>query len=78
MKVTDCLLLQTDNLCVFFKIILYNLKEKNKLAQQLCRLYGVNKKADTPAHVYFAGFDKNGELYQECIQKIDGFEKYQV
>lgn len=53
-------------------------KEKNKLAQQLCRLYGVNKKADTPAHVYFAGFDKNGELYQECIQKIDGFEKYQV
>lgn len=53
-------------------------KEKGKLAQQLCRLYGVNKKADTPAHVYFAGFDKTGELYQECIQKIDGFEKYQV
>lgn len=53
-------------------------KEKSKLAQQLCRLYGVNKKADMPAHVYFAGFDKNGELYQECIQKIDGFEKYQV
>nr|XP_022321342.1 tRNA methyltransferase 10 homolog B-like [Crassostrea virginica] len=53
-------------------------KERSKLAQQLCRLYGVNKKADVPAHVYFAGFDKNGELYQECIRKIDGFEKYQV
>lgn len=65
-------------ICVFLNSLLFKWQEKSKLAQQLCRLYGVNKKADTPAHVYFAGFDKNGELYQECIRKIDGFEKYQV
>lgn len=54
------------------------LKEKSKLSQQLCRVYGVNRRAENPAHLYFAGFDKNGDLYKECIQKIDGFEKFMV
>lgn len=63
---------------ICFKLFVFLWQERSKLAQQLCRLYGVNKKADVPAHVYFAGFDKNGELYQECIRKIDGFEKYQA
>ncbi|XP_048772926.1 tRNA methyltransferase 10 homolog B-like [Ostrea edulis] len=54
------------------------LKEKSKLAQQLCRLYGVNWRTDVPAHIYFTGFDKKGDLYQECVRKIDGFEKFQL
>lgn len=31
MKFTDCLLLQTDNLCVLFKIILYNLNGRKRI-----------------------------------------------
>ncbi|KAK3088108.1 hypothetical protein FSP39_014766 [Pinctada imbricata] len=54
------------------------LSEKSKLAQQLCRLYGVNRKSVAPAHLYFVGFDKEGELYKECIRKNSGFHDYKV
>lgn len=54
-------------------------KEKSKLAQQLGRLYGVNRHAEYPAHLYFCGFAKTeGTLYKECIRKNSGFEKYIV
>jgi tRNA (guanine9-N1)-methyltransferase len=56
-----------------------NPKEHGKLAQQLCRLYGSNRQAPQPMHIYFSGFDaKTSPLYQECVRKNSGFEGYIV
>ncbi|KAI0211530.1 tRNA-dihydrouridine(16/17) synthase [NAD(P)(+)]-like [Lamellibrachia satsuma] len=53
-------------------------KEKSRLAQQLGRLYGANRGADKPLHVYFVGLDENGFLYEECVRKHQGFRQYMV
>ena len=53
-------------------------KEINRLVQQLCRLYGSNRKAEKPSHLYFTGLDKSGELYRECVKKNEGFADYLV
>ena len=53
-------------------------KECGRLAQQLCRVYGSNRKARCPAHLYFTSVDKNGFLYQECLRKNVGFENYMI
>ena len=55
-----------------------NQKEHGKLAQQLCRLYGSNRQALHPMHIFFTGFKKNGELYKECVRKNAGFEGYLI
>uniref|UniRef100_A0A6F9DAQ5 tRNA-dihydrouridine(16/17) synthase [NAD(P)(+)]-like n=1 Tax=Phallusia mammillata TaxID=59560 RepID=A0A6F9DAQ5_9ASCI len=55
-----------------------NEKEVNKLAGQLGRLYGSNRKAEKPARLYFSSFDHKGALWKECIRKHDGFENYLV
>ncbi|KAK2176579.1 hypothetical protein NP493_645g00004 [Ridgeia piscesae] len=53
-------------------------KEKSRLAQQLGRLYGANRGAEKPLHVYFVGLDENGFLYEECVRKHQGFRQYLV
>ncbi|XP_064598751.1 tRNA methyltransferase 10 homolog B-like [Liolophura sinensis] len=53
-------------------------KEKSKVAQQLCRLYGANRQSHCPFHIFFLGINKQGLLYQECVRKNQGFENYQV
>ncbi|XP_074654537.1 tRNA-dihydrouridine(16/17) synthase [NAD(P)(+)]-like isoform X2 [Tubulanus polymorphus] len=53
-------------------------KVKNRLAQQLCRLYGYNRQSENPLSLHFTGFDKCGILYKECQRKNDGFEQYIV
>ena len=55
-----------------------NVKECGKLAQQLCRLYGANRRSSKPAHIYFTGLSKDGDLYKECVRKNSGFEGYMV
>ena len=51
-------------------------KECSRLAQQIGRLYGSNKKAEIPAHIILTGIDKSGFLYNECVRKNSGFENY--
>lgn len=53
-------------------------KEQSKLPQQLRRLYGSNMKSEQPCHLYFSNINKDGYLYQECLRKNDGFEKYLI
>lgn len=53
-------------------------KEKGKLAMQIGRLYGSNLRAENPVHIYLTGLKKGGQLYQECIKKMDGFENYLI
>ena len=68
-----------QRICVDFSLESHmNAIECSKLAQQLCRLYGSNKRAEKPMHVYFTGIDKEGELYKECVRKNAGFEGYIV
>ena len=53
-------------------------KEISKMASQLGRIHGANKKSSKPAKVYFSGFEKESRLYQECARKHIGFESYPI
>ena len=45
---------------------------------QIGRIYGSNRHAAHPAHLYLTGIDKDGALYYECVKKNDGFQNYMV
>ena len=45
---------------------------------QIGRIYGSNRHAAHPAHLYLTGLDKDGALYGECVKKNDGFQTYMV
>lgn len=51
-------------------------KECSKLAQQIGRLYGSNRKVDKPAHIYLCGLNRDGFTYKECVRKNSGFDNY--
>uniref|UniRef100_A0A8D0C4M6 tRNA methyltransferase 10 homolog B n=1 Tax=Salvator merianae TaxID=96440 RepID=A0A8D0C4M6_SALMN len=53
-------------------------KEINRLASQIRRLYGSNKKAQKPFWLYFTGFLKNSPIYEACLRMNDGFLNYHV
>ncbi|WAR30975.1 TM10B-like protein [Mya arenaria] len=53
-------------------------KEKGKLAMQVGRLYGSNRRVDNPAHIYLTGVNKGGQLYSELVKKNSGFENYLI
>nr|AAW25181.2 SJCHGC04264 protein [Schistosoma japonicum] len=53
-------------------------KECNKFAQQLCRLYGANKKATSPFSLNLVSFSQCGPLFQACQSKCDGFLNYKI
>ena len=51
-------------------------KELTHLAQQLSRVYGINKKANNPCHLTFCHLPKNSKTNQICCEKSDGFANY--
>ncbi|XP_042770167.1 tRNA methyltransferase 10 homolog B isoform X3 [Panthera leo] len=51
-------------------------KELSRLAGQIRRLYGSNKKADRPFWIYLTGFTTDSHLYEECLRMNDGFSSY--
>ncbi|XP_006886923.1 PREDICTED: tRNA methyltransferase 10 homolog B isoform X1 [Elephantulus edwardii] len=51
-------------------------KELSRLAGQIRRLYGSNKKADKPFWIYLTGFPTDSPLYEECLRMNDGFSSY--
>ncbi|XP_075067008.1 tRNA methyltransferase 10 homolog B isoform X1 [Mixophyes fleayi] len=53
-------------------------KETSRLAAQIRRLYGSNKKAAKPFWLYLTGFVENSLLYDECVRMNDGFVHYLV
>lgn len=53
-------------------------KECSRLAQQLGRLYGSNRKAEQPFHIYLSSVHRNGRVFQECVRKNCGFEYYLI
>ncbi|XP_063770295.1 tRNA methyltransferase 10 homolog B [Pseudophryne corroboree] len=53
-------------------------KETSRLAAQIRRLYGSNKRAAKPFGIYLTGFVESGLLYDECVRMNDGFLHYLV
>ncbi|KAL3871517.1 hypothetical protein ACJMK2_039511 [Sinanodonta woodiana] len=53
-------------------------KEKGKLAQQIGRIYGSNRKSEAPAHIYLTSLKKEGQLYKHCVSKNEGFQNYLI
>ncbi|XP_029382239.1 tRNA methyltransferase 10 homolog B isoform X2 [Echeneis naucrates] len=51
-------------------------KEISRLAGQLRRLYGSNKKAAQPFHLFLTDLSQDSRLYRECIRMNDGFLNY--
>lgn len=51
-------------------------KEMSRLAGQIRRLYGSNKKADKPFWICLTGFTTDSPLYEECLRMNDGFSNY--
>ncbi|XP_036891664.1 tRNA methyltransferase 10 homolog B isoform X2 [Sturnira hondurensis] len=51
-------------------------KELSRLAGQIRRLYGSNKKANRPFWVCLTGFEADSPLYEECLRMNDGFSSY--
>ncbi len=50
--------------------------EQSRLAQQIGRLYGANRKSARPAHLYLCGLQRDSYLYRECVRKNSGFDNY--
>ncbi|XP_015230939.1 PREDICTED: tRNA methyltransferase 10 homolog B isoform X1 [Cyprinodon variegatus] len=53
-------------------------KEISRLAGQLRRLYGSNKKATRPFHLFLTDLKEDSRLYQECVRMNDGFRNYNM
>ncbi|XP_053226524.1 tRNA methyltransferase 10 homolog B [Podarcis raffonei] len=51
-------------------------KEISRLAAQIRRLYGSNKKAQAPFWIYLTGFVQNSPIYEACQRMNDGFASY--
>ncbi|XP_006863249.1 PREDICTED: tRNA methyltransferase 10 homolog B [Chrysochloris asiatica] len=51
-------------------------KELSRLAGQIRRLYGSNKKAEKPFWICLAGLTTDSALYEECLRMNDGFSSY--
>ncbi|XP_054979968.1 tRNA methyltransferase 10 homolog B isoform X2 [Sorex araneus] len=51
-------------------------KELSRLAGQIRRVYGSNKKVDKPFWIYLTGFTTDSPLYEECLRMNDGFSSY--
>ncbi|XP_072452854.1 tRNA methyltransferase 10 homolog B isoform X4 [Notamacropus eugenii] len=53
-------------------------KELSRLAGQIRRLYGSNKKAKKPFWICLTGFTTDSPLYAECLRMNDGFSNYLI
>lgn len=53
-------------------------KECAKLAQQIGRLYGANRKSLKPAAIHLTSLSSHGCIYTECLRVNSGFEHYQL
>ncbi|XP_030018284.1 tRNA methyltransferase 10 homolog B [Sphaeramia orbicularis] len=53
-------------------------KEVSRLAGQLRRLYGSNRKATQPFHLFLTNLREDSCLYKECIRMNSGFLRYMM
>uniref|UniRef100_A0A8C2I970 tRNA methyltransferase 10 homolog B n=1 Tax=Cyprinus carpio TaxID=7962 RepID=A0A8C2I970_CYPCA len=66
-------------LCVDLSMIDYlSAKEISRLACQIRRLYGCNKKALQPFRIFLTELKEDSLLYKECVRMNDGFLNYLI
>ncbi|XP_043915433.1 tRNA methyltransferase 10 homolog B [Protopterus annectens] len=53
-----------------------NNKEISRLAAQIRRLYGTNRKSTNPFRIYLTSFIPGGPIHSECLRMNDGFTSY--
>ncbi|XP_010896719.1 tRNA methyltransferase 10 homolog B isoform X2 [Esox lucius] len=53
-------------------------KEISRLAGQIRRLYGSNRKAPRPFHLFLTDLREDSQLYTECLRVNDGFLHYMM
>ncbi|XP_047012305.1 tRNA methyltransferase 10 homolog B isoform X4 [Ictalurus punctatus] len=53
-------------------------KEISRLASQIRRLYGSNRKAMQPFHLFLTDMKEDSLLYKECIRMNEGFLNYLI
>uniref|UniRef100_A0A6B2F983 tRNA methyltransferase 10 homolog B n=1 Tax=Bothriechis nubestris TaxID=1766655 RepID=A0A6B2F983_9SAUR len=64
-------------LCIDMSLISHMTnKEISRLAAQIRRLYGSNKKAQKPFWLHLTGIVKNSPIYEACLRMNDGFANY--
>ncbi|XP_057241916.1 tRNA methyltransferase 10 homolog B, partial [Malurus melanocephalus] len=51
-------------------------KESGRLASQIRRLYGANRRAARPFWLYLTEFTKGTPIYEQCFRMNDGFARY--
>ncbi|XP_063037478.1 tRNA methyltransferase 10 homolog B [Melospiza melodia melodia] len=51
-------------------------KESGRLASQIRRLYGANRRAARPFWLCLTGFAAGTPIYEQCFRMNDGFERY--
>ncbi|XP_053910157.1 tRNA methyltransferase 10 homolog B [Cuculus canorus] len=51
-------------------------KETSRLASQIRRLYGANRRAEKPFWLCLTEFTEGSLIYQECVRMNDGFSNY--
>lgn len=61
-----------------FTVCVCLVQEISRLAGQLRRLYGSNKKATRPFHLFLTDLREDSRLYKECLRMNDGFLNYMV
>lgn len=57
---------------------LMSAKEVEKLAMQIGRLYGANRRHPNPVHLWLAGLEGGGSIEGALKAKCDGFDAYKV
>ncbi|XP_028856788.1 tRNA methyltransferase 10 homolog B [Denticeps clupeoides] len=53
-------------------------KEISRLAGQIRRVYGLNRKAAQPFHLFLTDLSQDSLLYRECVRMNDGFREYSM
>ncbi|XP_021955463.1 tRNA methyltransferase 10 homolog B-like isoform X2 [Folsomia candida] len=53
-------------------------KQRDRLAQQLRRVYASNKASQQPVHLTFSSLPESSEFFQLCCRKNDGFSNYVI
>ncbi|XP_028997824.2 tRNA methyltransferase 10 homolog B isoform X2 [Betta splendens] len=64
--------------CMSDKISVCLMQEVGRLAGQLRRMYGSNKKAARPFHLFLTELQEDSRLYRECVRMNEGFLNYKI
>lgn len=63
---------------LYLTVLVICWKETSRLASQIRRLYGANRRAEKPFWLCLTEFAVGSLIYKECFRMNDGFSSYLV